>query len=66
MARAECPECGLLFTEEDELREHLSSAHSQHPHFEPSSGGGQKICAACGEAFDTRQALFEHEAQRHR
>jgi uncharacterized C2H2 Zn-finger protein len=66
----ECPDCGATFASPAELVAHVNSAHQGGDEdasmaMNPEARHPGLVCALCGQRFDDRQALAEHNLRPH-
>lgn len=62
MAQMACPNCGAVFDNRDDLREHRRVCGGNYEHPE---GEFKYKCGQCGQRFNTETALGAHRLRAH-
>ncbi|WP_442497220.1 C2H2-type zinc finger protein [Methylobacter sp. sgz302048] len=62
MAQMACPQCGAVFDNRDDLREHRNVCGGE---FVSPEGEFKHKCSRCGQRFNTEEALGAHHIRAH-
>ena len=62
MTQMACPQCGAVFGNRDDLREHREVCSGN---FDPPVGDFKYTCGQCGQKFNTDLALGKHRIRAH-